>query len=91
MDRSLGRGFLKKIPPVYPSKAKLQGIEGRVVLNGVVDTNGHFRELNVLAGPPMLQQPALDAVKQWVYSPFLLDGNPAEMETDLNVIFNLGP
>jgi TonB family protein len=82
---------IQKVVPAYPSKAKLQGIQGTVLINGIIGTDGHLKELQVLAGPPMLQQPALEAVHQWVYSPYLLDGRPIEVETDINVVFNLGP
>jgi TonB family protein len=82
--------LIKKALPVYPPAAKLQGVQGTVILDGVISTEGHFQELQVLGGPPMLQQAALDAVRQWVYSPYLLDGQPVEVETDINVVFALG-
>ena len=86
----VGGNLIKKVAPSYPVKAKLAGIQGRVILNGVIGTDGHVKELRVLAGPGLLQQPAFDAVQQWEYTPYLLDGKPVEMETELNVIFNLG-
>ncbi len=82
--------LVKKLVPSYPSAAKLQGIQGTVLLNGIIGVDGHFKQLQVLAGPPMLQQPAIDAVQQWVYSPYLMDGQPIEVETDINVVFALG-
>jgi protein TonB len=82
--------LLKKVAPTYPSTAKLQGVQGTVILNGVINKDGHFKKLQVLAGPPMLQQPAIDAVRQWAYTPYLLDGQPVEVETDVNVVFVLG-
>jgi TonB family protein len=81
---------VKKAVPAYPSTAKLQGVQGTVVINGIIGTNGHFRELHVLSGPPMLPQAALDAVRLWVYSPYLMDGQAVEVETDINVVFALG-
>jgi TonB family protein len=79
-----------KVVPVYPVAAKLMGVQGTVLLGATIARDGHIRKLEVLAGPPQLQQPALDAVKQWVYAPYLLDGEPVEVQTDINVVFSLG-
>ena len=82
--------LLNKVVPMYPATAKLQGVQGTVILNGVISKEGHFKKLQVLAGPPMLQQAAIDAVQQWAYTPYLLGGQPVEVETDVNVVFALG-
>ena len=82
--------LVTKTVPSYPSSAKQLGIEGRLVLDGVVDKAGHFTKLVVLSGPIQLKQPALDAVRQWTYEPFLLDGQPVESEIRVTVIFRLG-
>jgi TonB family protein len=82
--------LLNKVIPMYPAAAKLQRVQGTVILDGVIGTDGHFKKLQVLAGPQMLQQAAIDAVRQWAYTPYLLDGQPVEVETDVNVVFNLG-
>jgi TonB family protein len=79
--------LIKKMVPAYPAAAKLQGVQGTVILNGVIGTDGHFKRLEVLAGPPMLQQAAMDAVRQWIYTPYLLEDKPVEVETDINVVF----
>jgi TonB family protein len=79
--------LINKTVPSYPAAAKLQGVQGTVILNGVIGTDGHFKKLEVMAGPPMLQQAALDAVRQWVYTPYLREGKPVEVETDVNVVF----
>jgi protein TonB len=89
LDATAGR-LINKVVPMYPAAAKLQGVQGTVILNGVISKEGHFKKLQVLAGPPMLQQPAIDAVRQWAYTPYLLDGQPVEVETDVNVVFVLG-
>jgi len=81
--------LIKKLFPAYPAAAKQQGVQGTVILNGVIGTDGHFKKLEVMAGPSMLQQAALDAVRQWVYTPFLQEGKPVEVETDVNVVFAL--
>jgi TonB family protein len=87
-DIMTGR-LVKKAVPAYPSAAKQQGVQGTVILDGVIDTEGHVQQLQVLAGPPMLQQAAIDAVRQWVYTPYLLAGKPVEVETEINVVFAL--
>ena len=87
---AIGGHLLNKVVPMYPVTAKLQGVQGTVILNGVIGKDGHFKELQVLAGPQMLQQPAINAVRQWAYTPYLLGGQPVEVETDVNVVFVLG-
>ncbi len=80
---------IHQIAPNYPESAKQKGIQGTVVLNGVINKEGRFRGLRVLGGPQALQQAALDAVSQWVYQPYLVDGKPVEVETDVRVEFHL--
>jgi TonB family protein len=81
--------LLTKATPVYPAVAKQQGVQGTVILTGVIGTDGHFKRIDVLAGPALLQQAAVDTVRQWAYSPFLRDGKPVEVETDISVVFAL--
>ena len=76
-------------PPVYPSAAKAAGIQGVVQLSTIIGTDGTVQELNVLSGPPELTQAATDAVKQWVYRPTLLNGNPVQVQTTVDVNFTL--
>jgi TonB family protein len=83
-------GLIKSIVPDYPPLAKARGISGTVVLQAIIDKNGHIRDLHVISGPDQLQQAALDAVKQWVYRPYLLDGEPVEVRTQVDVVFTLG-
>jgi len=82
--------LIKKAFPMYPAAAKLQGVEGTVLLDGVIGKDGHFKTLQVLAGPQMLQQAAIDAVRQWAYTPYMLGGQPVEVDTEINVVFSLG-
>jgi len=79
-----------KSPPVYPPIAKAARVSGTVVLHVVVSTTGSVKELRVVSGPPMLQQSALDAVKTWRYRPYLLNNEPVEFDTTVNVVFTLG-
>jgi TonB family protein len=81
--------LLTKAVPVYPPAAKKARIQGKVVLDAVIGTDGHVENLRVLSGPPELQQSALDAVRQWTYKPYLLNGDPIEVETTVNIIYNL--
>ncbi|HXH93592.1 MAG TPA: TonB family protein, partial [Thermoanaerobaculia bacterium] len=76
-----------KTPPAYPAEAKQKGISGRVILDTIIGTDGTVQELKVVSGPEGLQQAALDAVKSWRYRPYLLNGDPVEVRTTVNVIF----
>jgi len=82
--------LLQKVIPVYPAIAKVTRREGTVVLQATISTRGTIENLRVVSGDPMLQQAALDAVKNWRYRPYLLNGQPLEVETTINVIFRLG-
>ncbi len=82
--------LIHKALPAYPALAKAMRIEGIVVLQAAISKSGDIANLRVVSGPPMLQQAALDAVQQWRYRPYLLDGEPVEVETTINVIFTLG-
>jgi protein TonB len=82
--------LLQKTPPVYPPIAKAARVSGTVVLQATISKTGAIENLHVLSGPAMLQQAALDAVRSWRYRPYLLNGDPVEVETTVNVIFTLG-
>ena len=82
--------ILTKAVPVYPPAAKKARIQGKVVLDAVIGTDGNVESLRVLSGPPELQQSALDAVRQWTYKPYLVNGEPVEVETTVNIIYTLG-
>jgi protein TonB len=75
--------------PVYPPDAKKAKIQGTVVLQAVVGKDGDVKNLRVLSGPQELQQSALDAVRQWKYRPYLLNGDPVEVETTVNIVYSL--
>lgn len=79
-----------KSTPVYPAIALAARIEGTVVLLATISKNGTIENLRVASGPEMLQQAAIDAVKTWRYRPYLLNGQPVEVETTVNVVFSLG-
>jgi TonB family protein len=79
-----------KVPPEYPPTAKQGRITGTVVLQATIGKDGKMKDLHVISGPILLQQAALDAVRQWVYRPYLLMGEPVEVLTTVNIIFTLG-
>jgi len=82
--------IVKKVQPEYPADAKKAGIKGTVALDAMIGKDGKIEHLSVLSGPAELQKSALDAVRQWQYQPFLLNGDPVEVETTINVIYTLG-
>ena len=82
--------LLQKTIPAYPPIARAAGTQGTVVLEATISKAGTITNLRVTAGPLMLQQAALEAVKTWRYRPYLLNGEPVEVETTVNVVFTLG-
>ncbi|HEY9126741.1 MAG TPA: M56 family metallopeptidase [Acidobacteriaceae bacterium] len=82
--------LISQVQPVYPQEAKEHRIEGKVTLKAIIGKEGAVEELMVQDGPKELQQSALDAVRQWKYRPYLLNGNPIEVESTINVIYSLG-
>jgi TonB family protein len=82
--------ILSRVAPVYPPDAKSAGIEGVVVLRAIIGKEGRIENLTVVSGPRELAVAALEAVKQWVYRPYLLNGEPTEVDTTITVNFQLG-
>jgi protein TonB len=82
--------LLQKVQPVYPAIAKAARVSGTVILQATISKSGTIENLRVVSGPAMLQQAALDAVRNWRYKPYLLNGDPVEVDTQVNVIFSLG-
>jgi TonB family protein len=82
--------LIKKGSPNYPLAAKELGVQGVVVIQAVIGKDGHILDnLRVVSGPPELRNSALDAARQWVFTPYLLNGQPVEIETVLKVAFFL--
>jgi len=84
-----GMMIVSKVPPVYPALAKQAAVSGVVQLAAVIAKDGTIQELHSLGGPALLIQAAMDAVKQWVYKPTLLNGNPVQVETTVDINFTL--
>jgi protein TonB len=81
--------LVRQPKPVYPPLAKQARISGVVHLAAVISANGTIQDLKVISGHPLLIPAALDAVKQWVYQPTLLNGEPVEVQTQIDVNFTL--
>ena len=81
--------LIHKVVPVYPPLARQARVSGTVRLQGVIAKDGTIQQLQILSGHPMLTRAALDAVRQWVYRPMLLNGDPVEVITGIDVIFTL--
>lgn len=81
--------ILKRVLPVYPPLARQARIQGTVVLMGVIARDGTIQNLQVMSGHPLLIASALDAVRQWVYRPTYLNGEPVEVNAPIEVRFTL--
>ena len=81
--------LIRKVVPVYPAVGRAVRVSGRVEMQATISRTGTIENLRVVSGPAMLQQAAMDAVKQWRYRPYLLNGEPVEVETTIDVDFNL--
>ena len=81
--------LVHRVDPVYPVPARAARISGTVELAGVIGTDGRIRELHVTSGPPFLARAALEAVRQWIYRPTVLGGEPVEVLTTITVVFRL--
>ena len=81
--------IINRIQPIYPPLARQTRISGTVRLHAIIGKDGTIQQLEVMSGHPLLQQAALDAVRQWRYQPTLLNGDPVEVDTTIDVIFSL--
>lgn len=82
--------LIQRTMPIYPPIAKAARVQGTVVLQATISKAGTITNLHVVSGPAMLQQSAMDAVRSWRYRPYLLNNEPVEVDTTINVIFSLG-
>jgi protein TonB len=76
--------------PVYPPIARAAHVSGAVVLHAIISKTGTISNLTVISGPEMLRAAAVDAVQNWRYKPYLLNGDPTEVDTQITVNFNFG-
>jgi TonB family protein len=82
--------LLKQAIPIYPEEAKSLRIQGTVNIKATIGLDGHVESMQVIDGPILLRQAALDAVNQWLYRPFDLMGQPRPVELVIHIVFNLG-
>jgi len=81
--------LLRKVQPNYPPLARQARIQGVVVLQAEISKEGNIQNLQLISGHTMLAPAAIEAVKQWKYKPYLLNGEPVEVETQVQVNFTL--
>lgn len=81
--------LIRKVQPQYPEDARQGHIQGQVVLQAVISKNGEVEKLTLVSGHPLLAPAAIEAVKQWRYKPYLLNGEPVVVETQIVVNFQL--
>jgi len=90
ISQGVAQGLLvRKVDPVYPPLARQARISGTVVLRVLIGTDGSIENLTLVSGHPMLVPAAIEAVKQWKYKPFLLNGQPLKVDTEVTVNFAL--
>lgn len=81
----------KKVEPEYPDEARKKHVTGTVIMKAVISPEGDVQEVTVLSGDPLLAPSASQAAKQWKYKPYLLQGHPVEVETQITMTFSLSP
>jgi protein TonB len=81
--------LISSVPPVYPTLAKNQHVSGNVMVDALIDATGRVTTMKVVSGPTLLQQAAMDALKQWKYQPASLDGKPVPMHLTVTLQFRL--
>ena len=89
VSRMMEGNLIYKVQPIYPALARSARVQGAVVLRAIISRNGTIENLQVASGHPLLVTAAVDAVRQWRYRPYLLNGEPVEVETQVTVNFNL--
>lgn len=91
VSQGVAQGMLvHKVVPEYPPMAREAHVQGSVVLQALIGKDGKIENVQVLSGPTQLAQAAVNAVRQWRYKPYYLNGEPVEVQTTINVNFNLG-
>ena len=90
VSQGVSQGLLiHQVKPSYPPLARQARIQGVVVLQALISKDGTIQSLQLISGHPMLAPSAIEAVKQWRYKPYFLNGEPVEVETTINVNFTL--
>jgi protein TonB len=81
--------LLEKIVPTYPARAQQEMVEGEVVLQALISKDGTIADLRPISGPQVLSDAAMNAVKRWRFKPYLVNGKPVEVQTNIRVNFAL--
>lgn len=90
VSQGVAQGLIvKRVSPEYPRNALLMHIEGSVELAATISKDGEIKDVKILKGDTQLSRAALQAVKQWKYKPYLLNGEPVEIQTQITVDFKL--
>jgi TonB family protein len=90
VSQGVSEGMLvHAVAPVYPERARADRVQGRVILQAVIGRDGLIHDLKVVSGPTELAKAAIGAVQQWRYRPYVLKGEPVEVETEIQVNFAL--
>jgi protein TonB len=90
ISQGVSRGLLtKKVQPVYPKNAQAMRVEGAVELMATISKTGDISHVTVLSGDSQLAKAAVEAVKQWKYKPYLLNGEPVDIQTQVTINFKL--
>lgn len=82
--------LLKQVTPDYPGIAKSAHVSGTVTLHAIISKDGSIEKLEYVSGPALLMTSAMSAVKEWKYRPTMLNGQPVEVDTTVQVVFSLG-
>jgi len=90
VSQGVSQGLLiKKVQPSYPAQALAMRMQGAVQLQATINKDGSVSNLKVLSGEAILSRAAMDAVRQWKYKPYFLNGEPVEIQTQIVVNFKL--
>jgi protein TonB len=89
VSRMMEGNLIHRVQPEYPALARIAHVQGTVVLHAVISKEGKIKDLQVVSGPVLLVRAAKDAVNQWRYRPYILNGEPIEVDTQVTVSFVL--
>jgi protein TonB len=90
ISRMMEGNLIYRVQPEYPALARLAHIQGAVLLRAMISRQGTIEDLQAVSGPPLLIKAAIEAVQQWRYRPYVLNGDPVEVDTQITVNFVLG-
>lgn len=82
--------LIKRVQPQYPKNARKKHIQGTVIFRANIGTDGLIHDLTLVSGEPSLAKSAIEAVRQWEYKPYMVNGQPVAVETQITVNFTLG-